>query len=90
MMIVSSVTTARQVAEPSGPEAMRPGPVPQRGLYPQESGRPPGIVEHLLPRQPLGRSCPDLAVTGHRGDPRKVASPVARENRTMADEGHPA
>jgi hypothetical protein len=90
MMIVSSVTTARQVVGLSGPEAMRPGPVSQRGLGQQESGRLPGIVEHLLPRQPRGRSCPDLAVAGHRGDPRKIASPVARENRTTADEGHPA
>ncbi len=30
MVIVSSVTTARQVVELSGPEAMRPGPVSQR------------------------------------------------------------
>jgi hypothetical protein len=90
MVIVSSVTTARQVVELSGPEAMRPGPVWQRGLCQQEFERPPGIVEYLLPRQPRGRSCPDLVVAGHCGDPRKVASPVARENRTTVDEGHPA
>ena len=76
MMIVSSVTTARQVVELSGPEAMRPGPVSQRGLCRQEFERPPGIVEYLLPCQPRDRSCPDLAVAGHRGDPRKVASPA--------------
>jgi hypothetical protein len=90
MMIVSSVTTPRQAVELSGPEAMRPGPVSQRGLCQQESGRPPGIVQYLLPRQPRGRNCPGLAVAGHRGDPRKVASPVARENRTTVDKGHPA
>ena len=78
MMIVSSVTTARQVVELSGPEARRPGPVSQRGLYPQESGRPPGIVKYLLPRQPRGRSCPDLAVAGHHGDLRKAAAARAK------------
>ena len=76
MMIVSSVTTARQVVELSGAEAMRSGPVSQRGLRQQGFERPPGTVEYLLPRQPRGRSCPDLAVAGHRGDPRNVASPV--------------
>ena len=68
MMIVSSVTTARQVVELSGMEAMRPGPVSQRGLCRQESERPPGIVEYLLSRQSRGRSCPDLD-EGHPAGP---------------------
>ena len=40
---------------------MRPGPVSQRGLWQRGFERPPGIVEYLLPRQPRGRSWPDLA-----------------------------